>query len=92
MMIHFLLGVLSLTPTPTPIPGVEPLEFRLDEIPIEVQVRNPRVPAVIQLPPLPEHSCQPATSEWRLRLPGMCNMHKARRSRGGFRVTLERAF
>ncbi len=92
MMTGLLWGVLSLTPTPTSIPGVEPLEFRLDEIPIEVPVRNPRLPAVIQLPSLPEHSCQPTTSEWRLRLPGMCSMHKTRRSRGGFRVTLERAF
>ncbi len=92
MFNQILWGMLSAAPVLTPLPGVEPSDFRIDEIPISSPVLTERRATIVPLPPPPENSCRPATNEWRLRLPGMCSMHKARRSRGGFRVTLEREF
>lgn len=85
-------GMLNAAQVVTPLPGVVPSDFRLDEIPISSPVITERRAMIVPLPPPPESPCRPATSEWRLRLPGICSLHKARRSRGGFRVTLERAF
>lgn len=84
--------MLSAVPAFTPLPGVEPIAFRLDQIPVSSPVLAERRAMFVPLPPPPESPCRPATSEWRLRLPGMCSLHKTGRPRGGFRTTLEREF
>lgn len=84
--------MLSAVQVVTPLPGVVPGDFRIDEIPISSLVLTEGRATIVPLPPPPESPCRPATSEWRLRLPGMCSLHKTGRPRGGFRITLEREF
>lgn len=92
MFNQILWGMLSAAPALTPLPGVVPSDFRIDEIPISSPVLAEVRATIVPLPPLPENSCRPATTEWRLRLPGMCSLHRTSRPRGGFRITLEREF
>ena len=93
MFNQILWGVLSAAPALTPLPGVEPSDFRLDEIPARSIVTEQLQPIVTPLPLLSEYPCR-LTTEWQVRLPGGECARQGRTGprQGGFRITLKRAF
>lgn len=83
--------MLSAVPAFTPLPGVEPIAFRLDQIPVSSPVLAERRATIVPISSPDENFCRP-TLQWQVRLPGGCRAFKSKREQGGFKITIERAF